>query len=329
MQLIYIYLLFSFLVLFLIAKISYKLNLVDLPNRRKAHVKPVVYTGGLGISLMLIISILFFEFSSLELNLIFSFSFLISLVGFIDDKYDLNVGSKICLQIIPIIYLFLNENLILDSIGDYGYFSLDLGAFSLPFSLISVLFLINAFNYFDGLDGTLSFSFITVIVIIYFLIPIQDIKLLVTLLLIQTILFLCFNFSILKLPKMFLGDSGSLMFGFITSFILIFIAKKDLVHPILLAWTISIYVYEFLSINLIRLKNKRYLFLPGKDHLHDIIFLKVKSIFFVNFFISGLNIFFFIIGYTSFHLFGPFPSLILYIFFFIIFIILRNNYYKS
>jgi hypothetical protein len=36
-----------------------------------------------------------------------------------------------------------------------------------------------------------------------------------------------------------------LLIGFIVSFILIYIANKNLVHPILLAWSISIFVFEF------------------------------------------------------------------------------------
>ena len=39
--------------------------------------------------------------------------FLISLIGLIDDKYNLNAGSKLSLQVIPIFYLIIFENLAL------------------------------------------------------------------------------------------------------------------------------------------------------------------------------------------------------------------------
>ena len=62
---------------------------------------------------------------------------------------------------------------------------------------------------------------------------------------IPTLIFLFFNFSLLNFPKLFLGDSGSLLFGFLISFILIYAAKYNLTHPILLAWSVAIFVYEF------------------------------------------------------------------------------------
>jgi UDP-GlcNAc:undecaprenyl-phosphate GlcNAc-1-phosphate transferase len=127
---------------------------------------------------------------------------------------------------------------------------------------------------------------------------------------------------------MFLGDSGSLLLGFITSFILIYLANYTLIHPILLAWTVSIFVYEFLSINLIRLKNKINPFKAGKDHLHHILLNKTKSIFLTNTLMMFTNVALFITGYLSFILINPFTSLILFIIFFIIFFIFRNKYKK-
>ena len=78
---------------------------------------------------------------------------------------------------------------------------------------------------------------------------------------------------------MFLGDSGSLLLGFIISFILIYLANQNFIHPILLAWSIVIYVYEFLAINLIRIINNRNPFKAGRDHLHHI-FLEKLILFF-------------------------------------------------
>ena len=37
----------SFILFFFCGKVSYKINLVDLPNKRKIHSKPIAYTGGI------------------------------------------------------------------------------------------------------------------------------------------------------------------------------------------------------------------------------------------------------------------------------------------
>ena len=321
-----IYSLVSFIILILVSKVSYKLNLVDEPNKRKIHHKPTAYTGGVALCIIYIFAIFLFDFSSHKLDLILSMAFLIGLVGFVDDKYNLNAGGKLSLQIFPIIYLIILENFNLNQIGDYNYFKLDLNSFSIPFSLFSVLFLINSFNYFDGLDGTLSFIIISTLGILFFLLPNDNIQIFLTSILIPILFFLCFNFSIFKLPKLFLGDGGSLLLGFIIAFTLIYLANQKVVHPILLAWSIAIFVYEFFSINIIRLKDNQNLFKAGRDHLHHILLRKTKSIFLTNFFMPLLNIFLFIIGYLSFSLISPLISLILFISLFIIFLILRYEY---
>ena len=190
------------------------------------------------------------------------------------------------------------------------------------------MFLINSFNYFDGLDGTLSFASISVLAILYFIIPDEDIKKFLIIILIPLLIFLCFNFSILKLPKLFLGDSGSLLIGFIIAFTLIYISNEKILHPILLAWSIVIFVYEFISINFIRLINKEGVFIANRDHLHHIIFEKTGSVFLTNFLIVFLNIFLFIIGYISFK-FNPILSLFLFIIMFMLFLTFRKNFSKK
>ena len=321
---ILIYTFITFFIFFLCCKISYKLNLLDIPNERKIHINPTAYTGGLSLSIILLIAIQSVDIFDKNLAHIISIGFLISIVGFIDDKFQLNVGGKLSLQAIPIFYLIVFEKLALSSIGEYDYFVLELGTFSVSFTLLCVLFLINSFNYFDGLDGTLSITTITVLGILFYLVPEYNFRLFIIIILIPIITFLFFNFSFLKLPKLFLGDSGSLLMGFIISFLLIYLANQKLVHPILLAWSIVIFVYEFLAINFVRLKKKQNLFLAGTDHLHHLIFKKNNSIFFTNLFINLLNLILFSIGYFSYKMLNELVSLILFLILLLIYFILRS-----
>ena len=335
---IIIYFILNFIVLFLFGKISYRLNLVDKPNKRKIHSESTAYTGGIAISIILLFAIILFDDFNKILSSILSIAFLISIVGFIDDKYHLNIGGKLSLQTVPIFYLVIFENLALNQIGDYSYFNFDLGTFAIPFTFLSVLFLINAFNYFDGIDGMLGFTSITVLAILYFLaseqsthylMSEQNTQFFLVAILIPISFFLFFNFSFFKFPKLFLGDSGSLFLGFIISFILIYFANQNFIHPILLAWSVVIFVYEFLSINIIRLKNNQKLFKAGQDHLHHILLEKTKSVFFTNFLMSSLNVILFAIGYFSYLLINPLASLISFITCFTVFFILRDVYSKN
>lgn len=328
-SLLILFIVTNFVIFYLVSKFSYNLNLIDKPNNRKLHLIPTAYTGGLALSLIYIFSIYLFDFNDQKLDLILSISILISIVGLIDDKYNLNFGGKLSLQIIPIIYLITLQNFSLNSLGDYNFIKLDLNSLSLPFTLLSVIFLVNATNYFDGMDGTLSLSIISTLSILYFLIFDENIKLYLIIIFIPICIFTFFNFSILRLPKMFLGDSGSLLLGFIISFTLIYLANIELVHPILLAWSIAIIVYEFLAINLIRLKYKKNIFKPGLDHLHHLLFKIYKSIFLVNLIIILINISLFIIGFLFFTYVHPIVSLILFSILFFIFLNFRISLIKK
>ena len=323
---LFIYFVSNIIIFFTITKFSYKYNLIDKPNKRKMHKIPVAFTGGLSLSIIYIISIYIFNFNYENLSFILSIGLFISLVGLVDDKFELNIGGKLSLQIIPIFYLITFRDMSLINLGDYGYLNINLNSFSIPFTLLSVLFLINSFNYFDGIDGTLSLSVITIIAILFFLTSDQEIRNYLIVILIPICIFLIFNFSFFKIEKLFLGDSGSLLLGFIISFTLIFLSNSKMIHPILIAWSVAIFVYEFLSLNYKRLKEKRNPFKPGKDHLHHILYKKTNSIFLTNFIICFINIFLFSIGYISFILINAFTSLLLYLFCFPIFLFFRKKY---
>ena len=71
-------------------KLAHKFNFLDYPNQRKTHSQPTPYIGGIVISFIYIIIILL-DISKFELfNLILIFSAVISIVGLIDDIFDIN-----------------------------------------------------------------------------------------------------------------------------------------------------------------------------------------------------------------------------------------------
>jgi UDP-N-acetylmuramyl pentapeptide phosphotransferase/UDP-N-acetylglucosamine-1-phosphate transferase len=104
-KIILLYLFINFIIFIVVAKVSYESSLIDVPNKRKSHPKPTAYTGGLALILSYIFALYLFNFPDQKFDIILSIASLVGLVGFIDDKYNLNVGGKLSLQIIPIIYL--------------------------------------------------------------------------------------------------------------------------------------------------------------------------------------------------------------------------------
>lgn len=326
----------TFIIFFFLTKLSYKLNLIDSPDNRKIHSKDTAFTGGISLIISYVLILILFDFKLVKLNAIISFATIITIAGFMDDllnindnKWSLNIASKLSLQLIPALLLIYYENLFLNYLGDYtifgNYFQIYLKSFSIPITLIAVIFLINSFNYFDGIDGCLSIVVLSVIIILYFIVQDDDFRFFLILLSITILIFLFFNFSIFNLPKIFLGDNGSMLLGFIISFTLIYLSSLKIAHPLLLLWSISIFIYEFLAINFIRFINKKNIFKPGLDHLHHKIKNKIKSNFQTDIIIASLNILMFILGYCTFKIFNEIISVLLFILLFLLYFFLRKK----
>ena len=118
---------FQILITFPIVYFSKKIGMMDLPNNRKLHQEPTPYTGGIIISITLLLMVFVTNYDNQYLNQILSFSILISMTGLIDDKYAVNPGTKIVLQFFPI--LLINNDFYLTNLGTYeqlGTLQLDL-----------------------------------------------------------------------------------------------------------------------------------------------------------------------------------------------------------
>ena len=296
---IFIIFISTILINLILIKYAYKFNLLDHPNDRKLHVKAIPYTGGLVLVIFFIIFGNYFFFNNDLLKLILFSSALIGILGFADDKFNLRPIIKILLITIIAIYVSLN-NLNIVTLGSYSYIgNLYLGNYSIIFSVLCILFLTNAFNYNDGIDGITIFTFFTSSLLIILISNNAEINLLLIYINTVLIVILFFNLSIFRLHKIFLGNTGSLLLGFFYSLLMIYLSRYEEINPILIAWTISYLVYEFLSTNLLRLLTKKSLLQGGNDHMHYALLFRLNSKILTSFILNFLNIIFFSIGFYT------------------------------
>lgn len=300
------------LILLITIYISKKLSFTDIPNDRKIHNKQIPFTAGLAIFIYMLILIKLNELNP-QLETIIIISSICLMGGSIDDKYNITPGVKLTLLCIPTLIL-IYQGYVLNDLGNYEIVGLiNLGKLNFIFTLFCVGLLINAFNYNDGVDG-LALSQIIICLIYYkYLINNSELNLFLDLILISLILTLFFNFSKNLKFKIFLGNGGSLMLGFILSFFIIYLYRYENIHPGLLIWPVAYLVFEFLSVSLIRLKRKKNIFTPGKDHLHHLLFKKFNSSHYkTTASISLINIIFILLGDFVYN-FSNLLSLILFI----------------
>ena len=319
-----LYLIFLYLLLFLFtAFISKKLKFYDKPNIRKIHNSNILNTGGIIIYLFYLLVINFYEFNY-NIELIISIGFFICLVGFIDDRINLNPSIKIIFILAPSLYLILND-ISITNLGNYEYIGvIGLGKFQIPFLILAIGLLINATNYIDGIDGLLLTFFITCLGYYLFLIDDTKTENLIKLLLLPVF----FNLILNMLPsksklKFFSGNVGSLFIGFFISFLTIELYNSFGIHPVYLIWPLWYPVYDFLFVSLNRAILGKSIFLADNSHLHHKVLIHFKNDH------LKTNILFFISNCTVIYLayilsnYSKFLSLISFIMVFLIYFIIR------
>ena len=127
-----------FIVFLITIHFSKKLKLFDIPNDRKSHSAPVVFTGGLAISLSFIIIIILTNIET-SYSKILIFSIPIMILGFIDDLIDIKASIRLIIQISISTLLILHSDLIINNLGYYFHIPLELGSLSIFFTIACVL----------------------------------------------------------------------------------------------------------------------------------------------------------------------------------------------
>ena len=81
------------------------------------------------------------------------------------------------------------------------------------------------------------------------------------------------NLSLAPIKKVFLGDAGSLLFGFLMSWILIYFSQPpvDLLHPIVALWCVAMPVFDSLIVITLRLREGRSPFSSDRLHFHHVL----------------------------------------------------------
>ena len=328
-----ILIIFNFITYLILYKVSFTYNLLDFPNDRKKHIKATPLIGGLIFYLSLLFSIYLFEFPE-HVNNIIIYSGLIVLTGILDDFYDLKVPTRIILIFIAC-YLLISNGLLLENIGQYNNHIINLGAFGIIFTILSVAGLTNAFNFLDGTDGLLLsqviISYLLLFIFCYF--NMNDFFLINFFVVIITLslLGLFYNFGIFNKSKIFLGDSGSMFFGFSFGFLLIFISNQEniLFHKILVIWTVAFPIMDFMSTIFRRMLKRKSPFSPDRTHFHHMLINLNINNFIIIFGTSFLSIILGLSGYLLTLTFGPLYSLLSFVLIGIVFIYLSIKLEKN
>lgn len=271
-------------------KFCKKKNLYDIPSVRKVHKSLIPRLGGISFMPSMIISsflVMFFLQTDANNKIVIStwtYGFLICLliiysVGIVDDLIGLDAKVKFTIQIvaasiIPFCGLYINNLYGLFGIHEIPFW---IGA---PLTVFLFVFIDNAMNLIDGIDGlSASLSIMSLIGILYCFFPyhLTAYEILISSLMGILVTYLYFNIwgSAEKGNKIFMGDSGSLTLGFILAFLFI---KAMMVNPNVMPMSISRVViaysllvvptFDVVRVSIHRFRNHRPIFDADRNHIH-------------------------------------------------------------
>ncbi len=282
-----ILLLSNLLILINFKKISKIVNIFDKPDKHlKKHKSNVPLLGGIIIiinfftlSILLIFSGIPFEnflVSKKEYVSIFLLVLCFFLLGLYDDKFKLNPDKKFILSIIfSILALTLNKNLLIENFNLSFYDkSIILNEFSFFFTLFCIIILINALNFYDGINGQSLIFFIIVFGYLSLHSPLQLFYLI--------LIFICVFILFLNLKnKVFLGDSGIYLLGSILVILLIY--EHNIFRTIKFADEIFLLLIlpgvDLLRLTLTRIINGKSAFYGDRNHIHHLLIKKYSLLF--------------------------------------------------
>lgn len=319
MQIIYLTL-FSVIFLCLSLKISKQLKFYDVPDGKKIHKEKIPNLGGLAFIPYIFSMLYFFDYSQ-KISIIFNLFLIVIIIGLIDDIKNINPQIKLLALFIPI-YIFTKEVGNVNSLGTYAEYEFSLGSLSLIFTILCIMLLTNAYNYIDGLDGLLAINVIITFLTLYFLINEQ--KNVFFPIIIFFVIYFFFNMNVFKIfPKQFIGDSGSLGIGFlISSFLITYTQFEIFLHPSVIIWSVAFVVYEFLTINIIRMRQGKNIFKRDLNFIFNVFhkrYSSKKSLIIC----SSIHLFFCSMSLLMNYLNSYLLSIILFVVFFFIFLIFR------
>lgn len=270
-----------------IIKISRRKNLMDEPTIRSSHERKIPNLGGIAIFFSLGVCAPIFAYELFEqYKFLFASLVILFYVGVTDDIVVMRAYKKLLVQIAVSVLMVVGSDVRIRSFfGLFGIEELNY-YFSVFFSILTFIILINAFNLIDGIDGLAgSYSVLSsaVFAISFYRLGEYNYPLVVfCIIIIGAVLgFLKFNLSKERSHRIFMGDTGSMILGFLLAFtaiqfIDVFIDKDDIMipryhllsAPVIALSILILPVIDTFSVILIRLFKKQSLFKPDRNHLH-------------------------------------------------------------
>ena len=260
-------------------------RLMDDPNKRSSHSTRTPTLGGVAFFYTLIFTLFFIRGRDAfdEAMYIIPGLTILFIIGLKDDLVVISPGTKLLSQAFAIAFILTNPSFTILSLN--GFLNIN----EIPYYLYLIIggfimiTVINSYNLIDGIDGLASIVGIVILMIyttIFYLTEEYFFALLAIALNASLMSFLGFNLSSDK--KIFMGDTGSLMVGFIISILTLkFLALSPAAYtdlpfllenaPLIAISILIVPLFDTARVFTIRIANNKGPFSPDRNHTHHVL----------------------------------------------------------
>ncbi len=271
----------TFVLLPVVIKVTKSIKLLDLPDRRKVHLEGTPSMGGIAIFLGFMMAILItLPATDLVSNkYLFSAVSLIFFLGIRDDISSLIAHQKLITQVFAAVLVVFLADIRLTGFYDVA------GIGALPFgldyilSICVIVTMTNSFNLIDGIDGLAASLGIIILLFfswILYTVNATDLALISFAVSGSLLAFLIYNWHP---SRIFMGDTGSMILGFLISTLAIKVINVsdglaistliDIQSSVALVIACLIVpFYDTLRVFTIRFIQGRSPFSPDRNHIH-------------------------------------------------------------
>ena len=254
--------------------IAKSLGLVDTPDIRKQHSGEIPLSGGIAIFLTILVGSFFFGIPPYTNNMLIIATVLF-IVGVFDDHTHISATTRLLIQFGSGVALATFGSIAIVNAGNLlALGDIPLLMLSIPLTALAVAGLCNAYNMIDGIDGLAASTLLLPLAVLFGLTTTHSHPMANALLLIivPLCIFLLFNLGPNNrfMPKIFLGDGGSITLGFLVAASLVYFSQGEdaLILPVTALWLVTIPLMDMIATMLRRWRKGHKLMDADRSHLH-------------------------------------------------------------
>lgn len=263
----------------LLSPLARRIGLVDTPRGHKQHRGEVPLVGGIAMFAGFSLGVLAIPMPVSPFLPLFAGAAVVLIVGLLDDFRELHPNTRFAAQIgAGLLMALWGQQTLLDLGPLVGDWTVQTGAWAIPFTLFAVAGVMNALNMQDGIDGLAGGQAALAFLILGTLAfgggePVHG-TLLLTLASV-TLGFLAYNIRVPGRARalVFMGDAGSLFLGFALAWFVVDLSQHPnrVLAPVTALWVLAIPLMDTVCIMLRRLARGRSPFLADREHLHHLL----------------------------------------------------------